>query len=240
MIKFSFSSCLFCLVVLVSCQKEIEKPKVIYGDSTKKAATVRVDSAKVEIADLPIQMEGTDYLLHPVGDMRVLERGDKSRFGSSAVKDVSFTISNVSQYEITGYLQNVKFQKINSDSIRPLTKKPVLIETITYLKTVSDNLGKKFLVYTLVDNDTNRDGKLDTNDINTLYLSWVSGQNFVKMSAELEELIDWNLIESNNKLYFRTIEDTNKNGQFDKNDVLHYNYIDLSKNKWEVIRYSPV
>lgn len=240
MMKVSLSSWLFFIVLLVSCQKEVEKPKVIYGDSTKKAATVSVDSAKVEIADLPIQMEGTDYLLHPVGDMRVLERGDKSRFGSSAVKDVSFTISNVSQFEITGYLQNVKFQKVNSDSIRPLTQKPVLIETITYLKTVSDNLGKKILVYTLVDNDTNRDGKLDTNDINTLYLSWFSGQNFVKMSAELEELIDWNLIESNNKLYFRTIEDTNKNGQFDKNDVLHYNYIDLSKNKWEVIRYSPV
>lgn len=240
MMKVSLSSCLFFLVLMASCQKEVEKPKVIYGDSSKKTSVAKVDSAKVAIADLPIQMEGTDYLLHPIGDMRVLERSDKSRFGSSAVKDVSFTISNISQYEITGYLQNVKFQKINSDSIRPLTEKAVLIETITYLKTVSDQLNKKILVYTLVDNDTNRDGKLDTNDINTLYLSWMSGHDFVKMSAELEELIDWNLIESSNRLYFRTIEDTNKNGQFDKNDVLHYNYIDLSKNKWEVIRYSPV
>jgi hypothetical protein len=26
---------------------------------------------QVAISDLPIQMEGTDYLIHPVGDLRV-------------------------------------------------------------------------------------------------------------------------------------------------------------------------
>ena len=79
-----------------------------------------------------------------------------------------------------------------------------------------------------------------TNDINTLYLSTISGEKFTKVATDLEELIDWNLIEASNCLYFRTIEDTNKNGQFDQKDVLHYNYIDLNKNDWKVIRYSPI
>jgi hypothetical protein len=47
----------------------------------------------VAISDLPIQMEGTDYLIHPVGDLRVYERGSKARYGSSSVIDLSFTIS---------------------------------------------------------------------------------------------------------------------------------------------------
>ena len=115
-----------------------------------------------------------------------------------------------------------------------------MIETATYLKTVSDRIKKQILVYTMVDADTNRDGKLDTNDINTLYLSTISGEKFTKVATDLEELIDWNLIEASNCLYFRTIEDTNKNGQFDQKDVLHYNYIDLNKNDWKVIRYSPI
>ncbi|MFM2370144.1 MAG: hypothetical protein RL619_2465, partial [Bacteroidota bacterium] len=55
-----------------------------------------------------------------------------------------------------------------------------------------------------------------------------------------QELIDWNLIESNNRLYFRTVEDTNKNGQFDKMDVVHYNYVDLSNKEWKIISYKPV
>ncbi|MGL2987638.1 hypothetical protein ACSVH5_08580 [Flavobacterium sp. RSSA_27] len=236
----SIISGLFLLFLMVSCQKEVEKPKVIYDNSSKNTVAPKLDSTKVEIADLPVQMEGTDYLIHPIGDLRIYERGSKSRYGSSAVNDVSFTISNVAQYEITGFLQNLKFQKIDSDSIRQLTDQPILIETATYLKTVSDRIKKQIMAYTLVDADTNKDGKLDTNDINTLYLSTISGDNFTKVSTDLEELIDWNLIESSNRLYFRTIEDTNKNGQFDQKDVVHYNYIDLNKNDWKVVRYSPI
>ncbi|MEM0576417.1 hypothetical protein [Flavobacterium polysaccharolyticum] len=236
----SIISGLFLVFFMVSCQKEVEKPKVIYDNSSKNTVAPKLDSTKIEIADLPVQMEGTDYLIHPIGDLRIYERGTKSKYGSSAVNDVSFTISNVAQYEITGFLQNLKFQKIGSDSIRPLTTQPILIETATYLKPVFNRIKKQIMVYTMVDADTNKDGKLDTNDINTLYLSAISGDGFTKVSTDLEELIDWSLIESSNRLYFRTIEDTNKNGQFDQKDVVHYNYIDLNKNDWKVIRYSPI
>ncbi|RED18968.1 hypothetical protein BD847_4219 [Flavobacterium cutihirudinis] len=225
---------------VVSCKDEVQqKPKVIY-DASNKAGVVKTDSTQIEIADLPIQMEGTNYLIHPVGDLRVSERGSKARYGSSSVNDVSFTISNLGEYEITGYLQNLKFQKVDSDSIRPLSDKPVLILTATYLKTVADKTQNKVMVYTLTDSDTNKDGKIDTGDIKTLYLSNISGENFTKVSPDLQELVDWSLIESKNRIYFRTIEDTNQNGQFDKNDVLHYNYIDLASKKWEVKAYKPI
>jgi hypothetical protein len=146
----------------------------------------------------------------------------------------------VAQYEITGYLQNLKFQKIDSDSITALTDKPALILTATYLKSVSDKINKQIMVYTMVDMDTNKDGKLDTSDIKALYLSKISGEKLTKISTDFQEIIDWNLIESKNRLYFRTVEDTNKNGQFDKKDVVHYNYIDLSGNEWKVVGYKPV
>ena len=226
---------------VVSCKDDVQKqPKVIYDVSNKVKAVDKTDSTQIEIADLPIQMEGTNYLIHPVGDLRVYERGSKSRYGSSSVNDLSFTISNLGEYEITGYLQNLKFQKTDSDSIRPLSDKPVLILTATYLKPVADKTLNQIMVYTLADSDTNKDGKIDSGDIKTLYLSDISGENFTKISQDLQELVDWNLIESKNRLYFRTIEDTNQNGQFDKNDVLHYNYIDLASKKWEVKNYKPI
>jgi hypothetical protein len=153
---------------------------------------------------------------------------------------LSFTISNLGDYEITGYLQNLKFQKTDSDSIRPLSDKPVLILTATYLKPVADKTQNQIMVYTLADADTNKDGKIDSGDIKTLYLSNISGEHFTKISEDFQELVDWSLIESKNRLYFRTIEDTNQNGQFDKNDVLHYNYIDLASKKWVVKNYKPI
>lgn len=239
--KVFYISCSVLVILFSSCRDEVQKPKVTYDASNKKGGVVaKTDSTQIEIADLPIQMEGTNYLIHPVGDLRVFEKGTKARYGSSSVNDVSFTISNLGEYEITGYLQNLKFQKTDSDSIRPLTDKPVLILTATYLKSLANKTLNQIMVYTLTDSDTNKDGKIDTGDIKTLYLSDISGENFTKVSADLQELVDWSLIESKNRLYFRTIEDTNQNGQFDKNDVLHYNYIDLVAKKWEVKNYKPI
>lgn len=237
--KVFYISCSVLIILLSGCREEVKKPKVTY-DVSNKVSISKTDSTQIEIADLPIQMEGTDYLIHPVGDLRVFEKGTKSRYGSSSVNDVSFTISNLGEFEITGYLQNLKFQKTDSDSIRPLSEKPVLILTATYLKVIADKTQNKVMVYTLADSDTNKDGKIDTGDIKTLYLSDISGGNFTKVSTDLEELVDWSLIESRNRLYFRTIEDTNQNGQFDKNDVLHYSYIDLASKKWEVVNYKPI
>ncbi|HKO77454.1 MAG TPA: hypothetical protein VJU52_09560 [Flavobacterium sp.] len=228
------------LLLLASCKEEIEKPKVTYDASKVGRELTKADSTQIKIADLPIQMQGTDYLIHPVGDLSVYEKGTKNRYGSSSVNDLSFTISNASEYEITGFLQNIKFQKIGSDSIKALTDKPVLIQTATYLKTISDKINKQIMVYSMMDMDTNKDGKLDVSDITTLYLSEISGDKLTKVSPDLQELIDWNLIESQKRLYFRTVEDTNKNGKFDSKDVVHYNYIDLADKDWKVESYNPI
>ena len=228
------------LLLLASCKEDVEKPKVSYDASKVAKGLAKVDSAQIKIADLPIQMQGTNYLIHPVGDLSVYEKGTKTKYGSSSVNDVSFTISNTSEYQITGYLQNIKFQKVGSDSIKALTDKPVLIQTATYLKDVAPKIKRQVMVYSMMDMDTNKDGKLDVSDITTLYLSDISGENFTKVSPDFQELIDWNLIESQNRLYFRTVEDTNKNGKFDGKDVVHYKYIDLTAKDWKVETYNPI
>ena len=224
------------LALLVSCKKETEKPKVIYENTSKQAATSKVNSDKILLADLPIQMEGTSVLLHPIGELSVSKSNDES---SSYRKDQSFLVSNSSEYEITGYLSNFKFQQIGSDSLTVLTNKPILIERATYLKALSDKSKKQLLVYVLEDLDSNKDGRLDSDDIKNLYISDINGKNFTKLSAEFQELIDWNTIESQNRLYFRTIEDINKNGAFDKDDKVHYHFIDLLSKDWKVQEYNP-
>jgi hypothetical protein len=225
----------------ISCREEREKPKVRYEDNrTQKAQPAANDSADIEVADLPILMDGTKYLIHPVGDIRVYDNS-KVSYGSSRTNNtVSYAISNYNQYEITGYFENLKFQHIDSTAMRPLTDKPVQIQTATYLNTMAERIKKQVLVYTLVDSDTNRDGRIDANDIRSLYISDISGRGFKKLSSDMQELIDWNIIETQNRLYFRTIEDINKNGAFDKNDMVHYHYADLSSPDWTVSAYEPV
>ena len=42
-----------------------------------------------------------------------------------------------------------------------------------------------------------------------------------------------------NRLYFRCIEDINKNGAFDKNDKVHYHFVNLLADEWKVEVYTP-
>ncbi len=229
------------IITLASCKKEVaEKPKVIYDKNKKNKVSPKLDTTQIAIADLPIQMQGSNYLIFPIGDLNIFGGGSKSSYESSSVNDVRFRISNYSENEITGYLRNLKFQEIGSDSIKSLTKKTVLIQTATYLNTISDKSKQQLMVYTLSDMDTNEDGKLDSNDIKSLYVSEDSGNRFTKISTDFQELIDWNVVESKNRLYFRTIEDTNKNGEFDKNDIIHYHYLDLTSKDWKALDYNPI
>ena len=218
-------------VIIFSCQEEKVK-KVKY--TGKDAKSILKDTTKLEIADLPIQFEGSNVLVYAVGNLTV---GDINRKGSyestSSYEGVSgFHVSNSMENEITGYLQNLKFQEIGSDSLQVLSDKLMLIERVSYLK------NNKMLVYVLADADTNQDGLIDSNDIKSLYISTELGKNFTKISTELQELIDWKHIESSNILFFRTIEDANKNGEFDKKDKIHYYVVNLKDNK--VSEYFPL
>jgi hypothetical protein len=227
------------LLLFISCKEEVKvKPKVNYDTKAKTEKTKPSDVNTLLVADLPIQMEGTTVLIHPIGEFSV--RDSISRVKYSGSDRESFVVSNYGEYEITGYLSNLKFQEVGSDSLKVLTDKPMMIERVTYLKTLADKTKKQLLVYVLEDMDSNKDGKLDSSDIKNLYISSINGTNFEKLSAEFQELIDWSLLESQNRLYFRTIEDTNKNGAFDKDDKVHYHYVDLLGKELKVEEYQPL
>lgn len=230
---------LVALFILISCKDaEKTKPKVTYVES-KTNVVPKLDTTQIRIADLPILMEGTQFLLHPIGEVRVYDGSNRGSYGSSSTSKMSYAISNYNRFEITGYLQNIHFQHVDSTSVRPLTDKAVVIQTATYLNTIAEKSKKQILVYTISDLDTNKDTKLDANDIKSLYISEISGANFLKLTPDFQELIDWDLVDAKNRLYFRATEDTNKNGGFDKDDAVFYYYVNLLDKEWKLNEYKP-
>lgn len=227
-------------IFFVSCGNE-KKPKVIYPENEDiETAELKRDSTQIEIADIPIHIDSTEYLIHPIGEYKMYGSRGKVYFGSSSYGSGSFSISNYNRYEITGDLHNLKFQKIDSENLSMLTTKNIRIKSISFLRDMFDDTKKRILVYRVLDKDTNRDNKLDDNDIKTLYISNIDGTNFTKLTAEFQELIDWKVLGINNRLYFRSIEDTNKNGEFDKEDKVHYQYVDFNIGKLKVTEYQPI
>lgn len=226
-------------IIIISCKNDVEKPKVTYN-KLSKTIVKQIDTTKITVADLPIQFEGTKYLIFPVGNLNTSDVGISKYESSSRMEEQSFTISNNMENEITGYLQNLKFQKLDLDGFTTLTDKQILLESVTYLKDYSNKTKQQILVHLLADNDSNNDGKLDANDIKSLYLSHISGSNFTKISVDFQEVINWKIIESQNRLYLKSIEDSNKNGRFDKTDKLHYSFVNLSDKDWKSTEYNPI
>ncbi|SHI70955.1 hypothetical protein [Flavobacterium terrae] len=211
--------------------KEEQKPKVKYDKPLNKVE-VKKDTSKLMVADLPIQFANSNVLIYTIGALQV-SNFQKSSYTEKIEAGSTYNVSNVLEDELTGYLQNIKFQEIGSDSLHVLTDKLLMIERVTFLK------SKKVLVYVLADADTNQDSKVDSDDIKSLYISTDMGKNFTKVSPELQELIDWNYVEAANKIFFRTIDDRNKNGAFDKNDDLHYFTVNINKD-WKAEEFKVV
>lgn len=221
------------VISLVACKNEKTTPKVRYESSSVKTVSV-ADTTQIFIAELPINFDETNFFIYPIGEFY------SNANPKSTLDRGSFTISNYNEYEITGYLSNLKFQQMGSDSLHSLTDKTIMIERATYLKSLYDRTKNSKMVYVLADMDSNKDGKIDTNDIKSLYVSDSNGNDFEKVSLELQELVDWTVIDLQNRLYYRTIEDINKNGGVDKNDQMHYYYCDLMQAKPIAIEYFPV
>lgn len=228
------------ILLFTSCGRD-NKPKIVHAENNgTEIPELKKDTTFIEISDLPIQIDSTNYLIHPIGNFRIEDNRGKVIYKSSGYSYKNFSVSNYGGYRISGNLSNVKFQHIDSEKLSVLTENIIKIKSLTFLRKVFDNTKKQLLVYEVTDKDTNQDRKLDFNDINTLYISKINGTDFIKLTDTNKELIDWKIIESKNRLYFRTIEDTNKDGEFDKKDIIHYKYVDLNNESLIVKEYKPI
>ena len=229
------SICLALIFLLtISCKQKNDTPKVKYDAVKTNVKNSRNEIANaIEISDLPIQIEGMRYIMHPIGTIRV-GLNDKKYGGNS------YVLSNYNRFELTGNFSNIKFQHQDSTTFKALTDKVIAIQNVTYLDAVAKKLKKQLLVYILEDEDSNKDATLNDNDIKDLYISDISGENFTKLSPDFQEVIDWKLIESQNRIYFRSVEDINKNGAFDKNDKVHYYFVDLALALFKAEEYNAV
>jgi hypothetical protein len=224
-------------ILIISCKKDDKK---ISHDNTVEIE-LKKDSTKIEIADLPIIIDSTDYLIHPIG--HITEYGSRfSKLSSyeSGRSYTSYSISHYNKFSLKGEFSNLKFQHKDSDTLNPLTNEIIEITSVTFLEDIRKFSGNTFLVYTIRDEDTNKNMKIDDNDVRTLYISTIDGKNLKRLTPKLDQIVDWKTIPNLNRLYFKSIADTNKNGEFDKMDKVNYQYVNLSDPELKVIKYNPI
>ncbi|MFD2513665.1 hypothetical protein ACFSRY_07285 [Pontibacter locisalis] len=219
------------------------KPKVVYDNAqqqTEAEDPIIFDSTAIVVASLPIHFDSTSYLIHPIGQHSAGNRGVSVYMSSYDSGTSGVAVAYRNGHEISGNLDNLKFQHVDSASFTSLTKRQIKIRSFTFLRSVFDSTQKQLLLYSLTDKDSNKDRKLDSEDIESLYISSINGSNFKKLSPDLQELVEWQVIDVQKRLYIITSEDIDKNGEFNRIDQLHYFYVDLAGENINVIEYYPI
>ncbi|HCX25072.1 MAG: hypothetical protein CMB80_06450 [Flammeovirgaceae bacterium] len=233
---------LIALTFFSSCRQE-PKPTLVYPTDSTSQVEEQVlvkDTTLILTGELPIYFDSTNHLLFPIGPIKLTQRSSKIYFGSGSSGNSSFSIGYLSGNTFSGDLDNVMIQHLDSSTFRPLFEKEIKIRSFQFLKSIRKLTKQNWIVLSITDRDTNNDGKLDDEDIESLYVSDINGTNKVKLTPEFHELLDWQVLDVNKRLYFRTIEDSDRNGKFDKQDIIHHFYLQLDNLNDGVKEYFPL
>lgn len=88
--------------------------------------------------------------------------------------------------------------------------------------------NKAHIYYTVIDEDYNKDNKLDSNDPSYLYMSRFDGTGLTRLTPEFYDLQTYRYIERSNIILATLTLDENKDGKFNNNDAEVLYKIDLN------------
>ncbi len=223
---------------MASCLQR-DRPTLVYDDQGDVVIPASAnDSTNISgevVFDLPIKFDTVNILLHPVGQLGQLAYKGKFRSDYKSGSQTNFSISQSWENSISGLMSNVIFEDLRTGSRRPLTEEKIEIRKIHFTNELSQVNDAKFLIYQVIDSDTNQDKRLNDKDIKSLYISQIDGSGFQKLNKDFTEVIAWKILPILERLYFRTVEDTNKNGIFDKEDSFANFYCQLNTNSTDKI-----
>ena len=226
-------------ILFVSCGKP---PKIDYNEKVDTTSVIddRIkDSTKILVSELPVKFDSTDMLLFAIELVDLKGRGGYSKIGSSAYGNSDIASSYFNSDNLSGDFINIVFQ--SKDGIeRKLTNKKIQIRSVNFLRETYRRKKVGYLLYSISDRDSNGDKELSHADLEALYISKLDGSDFRKLTKELHEFYDWSLIKDNDRIYFRTLEDQNKDGELNNQDKFHYYFIDFSGEKYTVTEYNPL
>jgi hypothetical protein len=231
---------IFLLLTLGSCTEN--KGKINYDLQVDTVATfnnIIQDTTKILVSELPVRFDSTNILIYAVGLVDLQERGGYSKFGSGTYSSSSISSSYFSEDKLIGNYINLIFEKPNGIR-KTLTDNKMRIISANFLRGVYNRTKQGYILYTIYDRDTNSDGELNRNDLEALYISNIDGTQLTKLSKELHEFYDYRTLKGSNVLYFRTLEDINKDGKLNNKDLFHYYKIQLTTTEFKIEEYNPL
>ena len=136
-------------------------------------------------------------------------------------------------------IANLIFENVINQKKHLLTDNQI---RISFYHQLQDKKENRYFLYRVIDRDYNKDGKMNSDDVESLYISNIDGTSFSKLTKDKENVQynDKAWIHSIDRYYFTTLKDSDKNGSFDPKDEMHHYYIQFNSGGYNVVEYNPL
>ena len=220
------------MIFFVGCFSDVKN--ISYEDDQfVEQDNIMEDSSYMKSIEMPIHFDSVDYIIYPLTFVKNYEKNSYKRGSYDYENWGYYSASEGYNNEIddgyVGNFYNLIFQNTKTKEIKYLTNDRIIGNKLRYLRETYKKTGKKYIILEIRDKDTNKDGEIDSEDIISLYICEVSGNNLQKLSPNNQNLLGWKIDNQLNKLYFQTRQDINKDGVFDTQDSTLLYSVNLSQ-----------
>ncbi|AFY56094.1 hypothetical protein Riv7116_3644 [Rivularia sp. PCC 7116] len=195
----------------VSCNAQVDRTR-----QQSQVNAQQTPQPNLVYGDMIIKKE-SDYLMIPVSIFPDANQGEKSWTNLSSS---SYSRS----YKDRKNVYNLIFYSKKDASINTLLDKKAIIKSFDLIekKTIGQP-RKRFWLYRIIEQDTNKDNKLNYQDATIGYLSDLSGRNLQQITPNNTQLNGWNVVQSTGAIFLEITKDTNNDQRFDTKSYMRVN-----------------
>ncbi|MBC1235930.1 hypothetical protein [Nostoc sp. 2RC] len=198
-------------LVSFSCEPEVTRN----GEQAK--ATDQTKSESNIIYGNLIIKEQSDYLMIPVNFT------DQDRN-----QDNNLSVSR--SYGKSSSLYNIVFYRKQDGEAHLLLNKKALINSFDFLEVKATNQAvTRIWLYKIIDQDTNGDKKINTDDAIIGYISDLSGKNLQQITPNNTQVLNWVVVPSQNAIFIKILKDSNNDKKFSAEDNTNFVRVNLER-----------
>ncbi|MBS1598176.1 MAG: hypothetical protein JST75_08120 [Bacteroidetes bacterium] len=221
---------LFLTFGILSCSDKTGKP-IDNRPLTAEQQKAKLDKLKLDF-NRPVIIDSSVYVMYPLA----LERSEESGSGFSSGSygrpttywNILFYNTATGEYHLLNdtlkmaiYSYNPRNADANASS-SSFDFDDFLISGY--------NRVDRLLYFSITTTDFNKDGKLNSDDPNYLFITDKAGRHFKQVSPNNMNVSSWETIKATNKILMMVTRDTNGDNKFDDNDESFPLVYDLTKN----------
>jgi hypothetical protein len=149
----------------------------------------------------------------PVGkiDLKKAERSDKFSIGSTMYNSSNYEGGDASEEYVSGDFTNILVYSLNTHALLPVFDERIAINGYINRKIKDSAL----LLLQASNEDSNKDGLLNTEDLEKLYLYFIEEKKLKPIDIPHTTYLEHYVMNNDNDLIIRMGIDSNKNGEYD-------------------------